>query len=153
MCHPWLAKCIWQFGFFLTSKEPAYEDEIWKLLTHRHSCKEALGIIDGILYKYRINHRWEMRKVWVLLKGALRVIKTVCRILSVLYLSQNTQCLELQREWSESIVEKHGYVTSKVHRDTIDKTILNKRLLMLVKLFMCRSLWDWRLVLITAVRW
>lgn len=96
--------------------------------------------------------RWVMREVWMLLKEALRV-KTVCRILSVLYLSQTTQRLELHREWSESIVEKHCYITSKVHRDTIGKTILNKRLLTLVKSFTCVGLWDWRLILIAAVRW
>jgi len=73
----------------------------------------------------------------MLLKGSLRVINAVYRILSILYLSQNTQCLELQREQSKSIIENHRYVTNKEHKGTIGMTALNKRLLTLVKAFTC----------------
>lgn len=77
-----------------------------------------------------------MGEVLMLLKEALRVIKTVCRILPVLYLSQNTQCLESQREWSKSIIEEHCWVNSKAHDEKIGKKILKKVLLTLVKSFL-----------------
>lgn len=73
----------------------------------------------------------------MLLKGPLRVIKTAYKILPVPFLSQNTQCLELQREQRKSIIENQCYITTKAHKETIDKTNLNKRLLTFVKSFIC----------------